>query len=141
MIEASLDTDITFFEALAQVVRDSGLTQSEIVRRANRRLKAAHQRMLAQIQDPAERIFVDIAQSKDLYLHRSTLNRAVRAIDSISEKTLERIALGLDLDQGTLNRLKKLLDAEAYVHHSTQTRALVSSDGKGDQFPSWFYQE
>lgn len=140
MIEISPDTNVTFFEAFARIVQASGLSQSEIARRANKRLKEAHQRMLAQIQDPAERILVDIARSKNLYIHRATINRAVRAIDSITPETLDRIALGLDLDEETLRWLKGLLEVEERVHHSTQSRVIMEN-GKSNQWPSWFDDE
>jgi vacuolar-type H+-ATPase subunit E/Vma4 len=129
--------EVSFFEAFAQIVRASGLSHAEIARRANKRLKDAFEQMLTQIQDPAERILTKMAK-QDLYIHRSTISRAVRAIDRIEPETLERIGLGLNLDQDTVEWLKKLLEVEAPAHHSTQSRSVVqSSEVQVDQLPSW----
>jgi transcriptional regulator with XRE-family HTH domain len=117
MIEISQEA--SFFEEFARIVRASGLSHAEIARRANKRLKQSLEQMLEQIQDPAERILTNMAK-QNLYIHRSTISRAVRAIDRIEPETLERIALGLDLDWNTVERLKKLLE-------ETQV----------DQLPSW----
>lgn len=138
MIGTPSEADISFFEAFAQVVQASGLSHAEIARRANKRLKEAHERMLALIQDPAEKILTGIAESKGLYVHRATINRAVRAIDIVTPETLERIALGLDLDDETFQWLKRLLKTQPYVHHSTQQRVVVNSGTTVDDLPSWF---
>lgn len=134
MIETSLDTDISFFEAFACIVRESKLSHAEIARRANAHLKT----IIDAIPDPAERIFADIALQK-LRVHRATIGRAVKGETSISEKMLSRIVIGLGLDEETGRWLEELRKAEPYVHHSTQHRAIVTSNK--NPLPRWFDEE
>lgn len=134
MIEILSDTEISFFEALAQVVRESGLRPAEIARRANIQIKA----MIAVIPDPAERLLTEAATP---LLHRQTVSRAIKGETSVSKKTFSRIALGLSLDQETYQWLEKLREAEPYVHHSTQHRAVVAKDGQHPPLPSWLNEE
>ena len=132
MIETSPDTDISFFEALAQVVRKSGLKPAQIARRANDQVKE----MIDAIPDPAERLLADMATVR---LHRATVGRAIKGESSISEKTLSLIAVGLGLDEETRRWLEELRKAEPYVHHSTQTQAIVRGDEQASQLPGWLF--
>lgn len=129
MIGVPPETDMSFFTALAQIVRQSGLRPAEIARRANAPIKEA----VAKIVDPAERILTEMSVQ---YLHRGTISRAIKGESSISEKTLARIADGLDLDEETRLWLEELRKAEPYVHHSTQHRAIVQQ-GDAPVFPAW----
>ena len=135
MIETPSDTDVSFFEAFARIVRESGLSHAEIARRANADLK----KIIDAIPDTAERILAEMALQK-LRVHRATVGRAVKGETSISEKMLARIAVGLDLDEETTRWLEELRKAEPYVHHSTQQRAVIKG-GKKNPFPSWFDDE
>lgn len=130
MIGTPPETDISFFEAIARIVRESGLSHAEIARRANAPIKEA----IAKIEDPAERILTEMSIH---YLHRATISRVVRGVSSISDDALARIAVGLNLDKETHHWLEELRKAEPYIHHSTQSRAVTKRD-QTDHSPSWF---
>jgi hypothetical protein len=132
------DTDVSFFEALACIVRASGLTPAEIARRANKQINE----MIAAIPDTAERLLTEAATSK---LYRQTVSRAVRGDTSVSKQTFSRIALGLNLDPETYYWLEGLREAEPHVHHSTQQRAIVTktdkdADKQTDELPRWIME-
>lgn len=128
------DTDVSFFEALAQVVEASGLSHLEISRNANKRLRE----IIAKIPDTSERILLEVATQ---WLNRSTIYRAVTGKSSVSEDTLSLIVSGLvDLDEETIQWLKALREEEDHVHHSTQQRAIVTKtneDPQTDELPRW----
>lgn len=124
---------MSFFEALAYVIDQSGLTQPEIARNANKHLEKTYERMMSEAKDSTERILIKLAKPK-LLLYPTTINRAVRAVSSIGPETLERIALGLALDQEILEKLEEKRQAEENVHHS-KTQPVVSP-GKNPILPS-----
>jgi plasmid maintenance system antidote protein VapI len=79
-------------------------------------------------------MLAEIAMRK---LHRATISRAVKGESSISEQTLLRISLGLQLDEDTYRWLEDLRKEEPYVNHSSQTPAIINPDG--EQLPSWMF--
>ena len=77
-------------------------------------------------------------------LDKSTVSRAVSAIDSIRPPTLYRIGLGLELDPETRAWLEDLRKQEDKVNHSTTQQKIVvvkESSQPSRRIPRWIYEE
>ncbi len=110
----ALEAGPAFFEVFAQLVRESGLLQSEITRRINVN---------------SRRHALYVGKSKKAAFHQSTLGNIVKGRDLPSEMTLYRIArLGLGLSEEQCLWLELLrLEEEPINHSTTQPQITIPS--------------
>lgn len=116
----TLETNPTFFEVFAQLVRDSDLSHAKITKQINEKSKF-HALYLGKKRAGA---------SKPKYesFHQSTLTYIVNGRDLPTPLTLYRIArLGLDLSEEQCAWLELLRLEEDSINHSTQTRIVIPS--------------
>jgi hypothetical protein len=138
---SEISEDISFVEALSLVVRESGLSQREIIRRSEIGL-------LEEIEQAKRERDLFKAAILEMMgaLRPSTLSRALRGVDSIEYPTLYRIGLGIGLKPGDpiFQRLDGLRQLEERRNHATtQQQRIVLMKGGAKQpntendIPSW----
>lgn len=158
MLQERVD-EISFYEALALIVKRSGLKQIEIVRRSNARLAEMIERTEI---DPFLRSLLELVSPLD----KSTVSNVLKGKDLVSALTLYRICLAFDLDEETLQWLQSrfgmcaqtqtaiydwlevLRQQEEPRNHSTAYRRIVLMTGgtkplqtDDDDLPPWIHQQ
>lgn len=129
--------EISFYEALALIVEQSGLRQVDIVNKSNERLaKLIEQAKLP----PLLEALLQLVPA----LNAGTLSNILKAKDLPSDLMLYRIVLGLGLEeeeeQKTLELLENLRKLEKPRNHSSGKLRIVKGGKKPQIYhdiPSW----